>query len=124
MPSDWARFLTDCRSCLPTSSRPHRWWPTRVDYPTLAILAMAPLLKGGLVEPAGIIFDSKSGVSVNGADAQADHALSGVQREFLRLQRRVAPPQSGNRSGAGDRGGTADRNDLHAASGAHDAQAS
>lgn len=32
-------------------------------YPTSAILAMAPLLKGGLVEPAGIIFDSKSGVS-------------------------------------------------------------
>ncbi len=32
-------------------------------YPTSAILPMAPLLKNGLVEPAGIIFDSKSGVS-------------------------------------------------------------
>ena len=32
-------------------------------YPTSAILAMAPLLKRGLVEPRGIIFDSKSGVS-------------------------------------------------------------
>lgn len=32
-------------------------------YPTSAILPMAPLLKSGLVEPAGIIFDSKSGVS-------------------------------------------------------------
>jgi N-acetyl-gamma-glutamyl-phosphate reductase len=32
-------------------------------YPTSAILAMGPLLKSGLVEPAGIIFDSKSGVS-------------------------------------------------------------
>lgn len=32
-------------------------------YPTSAILAMAPLLKAGLVEPVDIIFDSKSGVS-------------------------------------------------------------
>jgi N-acetyl-gamma-glutamyl-phosphate reductase len=32
-------------------------------YPTSAILAMSPLLRSGLVEPAGIIFDSKSGVS-------------------------------------------------------------
>jgi len=32
-------------------------------YPTSAMLPMAPLLENGLVEPAGIIFDSKSGVS-------------------------------------------------------------
>lgn len=32
-------------------------------YPTSAILAMAPLLKNGLVRAEGIIFDSKSGVS-------------------------------------------------------------
>ncbi len=32
-------------------------------YPTSAILAMAPLLKLGLVKPEGIIFDSKGGVS-------------------------------------------------------------
>jgi N-acetyl-gamma-glutamyl-phosphate reductase len=32
-------------------------------YPTSAILALWPLLQGGLVEPAGIILDSKSGVS-------------------------------------------------------------
>ena len=32
-------------------------------YPTSAILALAPLLKAGLIEPAGIIIDSKSGVS-------------------------------------------------------------
>ncbi len=32
-------------------------------YPTSAILALAPLLKAGLVEPDGIIVDSKSGVS-------------------------------------------------------------
>jgi len=32
-------------------------------YPTSAILALAPLLKAGLIEPASIIIDSKSGVS-------------------------------------------------------------
>lgn len=32
-------------------------------YPTSAILALAPLLKAGLIEPNGIIVDSKSGVS-------------------------------------------------------------
>ena len=32
-------------------------------YPTSAILGLAPLLAGGLVEPVGIVVDSKSGVS-------------------------------------------------------------
>ena len=32
-------------------------------YPTSAILPLAPLLKAGLIEPQGIIVDSKSGVS-------------------------------------------------------------
>jgi N-acetyl-gamma-glutamyl-phosphate reductase len=32
-------------------------------YPTSAILALAPFLKAGLMEPRGIIIDSKSGVS-------------------------------------------------------------
>jgi N-acetyl-gamma-glutamyl-phosphate reductase len=32
-------------------------------YPTAAILALAPLLKAGLIEPSPIIIDSKSGVS-------------------------------------------------------------
>ena len=32
-------------------------------YPTSAILALAPLLQLGLIEPAGIVVDSKSGVS-------------------------------------------------------------
>lgn len=32
-------------------------------YPTSAILGLAPLLKGGLVETRGIVIDSKSGVS-------------------------------------------------------------
>lgn len=38
-------------------------------YPTGAILAAAPLLKAGLIEPRGIIVDSKSGVSGAGRNA-------------------------------------------------------
>jgi N-acetyl-gamma-glutamyl-phosphate reductase len=37
-------------------------------YPTSAILALAPLLEAGLVEPEGIIIDSKSGVSGGGRE--------------------------------------------------------
>ena len=39
------------------------WWPIRAVIPTSAILALAPLLKAGLIEPKTIIVDSKSGVS-------------------------------------------------------------
>ena len=36
-------------------------------YPTGAVLAVAPLLKAGLIEPDGLVFDSYSGVSGSGA---------------------------------------------------------
>lgn len=37
-------------------------------YPTASILALAPLLRDGLIEPAGIVVDAKSGVSGAGRD--------------------------------------------------------
>jgi N-acetyl-gamma-glutamyl-phosphate reductase len=37
-------------------------------YPTSAILALAPLLKAGVVSPSGIVIDSKSGVSGAGRE--------------------------------------------------------
>ncbi|NLW07723.1 MAG: N-acetyl-gamma-glutamyl-phosphate reductase [Clostridia bacterium] len=39
-------------------------------YPTSAILGLAPLLKGGYVDPASIIIDAKSGVSGAGREAK------------------------------------------------------
>lgn len=39
-------------------------------YPTSAILALYPLLKAGVIDPAGIIIDSKSGVSGAGRTAK------------------------------------------------------
>lgn len=39
-------------------------------YPTAAILALAPLLKAGLVSPRGIVIDAKSGISGAGRSAK------------------------------------------------------
>ena len=47
--------------------------PAYCCYPTSAILALAPLLKAGLVQPAGIIADSLSGVSGAGRKAELDY---------------------------------------------------
>jgi N-acetyl-gamma-glutamyl-phosphate reductase len=43
-------------------------------YPTAALLALAPLLREGLVEPSGIVVDAKSGVT--GAGRQSGDAYS------------------------------------------------
>ncbi len=39
-------------------------------YPTAAILALAPLLKAGVIEPRGIVIDAKSGVTGAGRSAK------------------------------------------------------
>jgi N-acetyl-gamma-glutamyl-phosphate reductase len=46
-------------------------------YPTAALLALAPLLREGLVEPEGIVVDAKSGVT--GAGRQSGEAHSFVE---------------------------------------------
>jgi N-acetyl-gamma-glutamyl-phosphate reductase len=44
-------------------------------YPTAAILALAPLLRAGLVEPAGIVVDAKSGVTGAGRRATEEYSF-------------------------------------------------
>ncbi|MGH7268849.1 MAG: Asd/ArgC dimerization domain-containing protein, partial [Polyangiaceae bacterium] len=52
-------------------------------YPTAALLALAPLLREGLIEPTGIVVDGKSGVT--GAGRQSGDAYSfGAVDENLR----------------------------------------
>ena len=46
-------------------------------YPTAALLALAPLLREGLVEPCGLVVDGKSGVT--GAGRQTGEAYSFVE---------------------------------------------
>lgn len=45
-------------------------------YPTAAVLALAPLVAGGLVEPAGIVVDAVSGVSGRGRGLSAPSLYS------------------------------------------------
>ena len=51
-------------------------------YPTGAILALAPLLRAGLIAPASIIVDAKSGVSGAGRKAALDLQFSEVNERF------------------------------------------
>jgi len=52
-------------------------------YPTAVCLGLAPLLEAGLVEPAGLVADAKSGVSGAGRGARAD-LLLGEASESVR----------------------------------------
>lgn len=44
-------------------------------YPTATLLAIAPLVREGLVEPAGIVVDAKSGVSGAGVQARQEYSF-------------------------------------------------
>ena len=45
-------------------------------YPTASLLALAPLLKNGLIDPATVIIDAKSGTSGGGRQAKTNMLLS------------------------------------------------
>lgn len=51
-------------------------------YPTATILALAPLLRAGLVEPTGIIVDAKSGVTGAGRQATEDFSFGEVDEDL------------------------------------------
>lgn len=51
-------------------------------YPTSAILALAPLLKNGLIEASSLVIDSKSGVSGAGRSATQDTHFIEVNEGF------------------------------------------
>jgi N-acetyl-gamma-glutamyl-phosphate reductase len=51
-------------------------------YPTSAGLALAPLVRGGLVEPSGIIVDAASGVSGAGRGAKENLHFGTVDEDF------------------------------------------
>jgi len=52
-------------------------------YPTAAALALAPLLRAGLVEPAGIIVDAASGVSGAGRGLRETLHFGTVDEDFV-----------------------------------------
>jgi N-acetyl-gamma-glutamyl-phosphate reductase len=51
-------------------------------YPTAAILALAPLLRAGLVEPTGIVVDAKSGVTGAGRKATEEHSFAELDEDL------------------------------------------
>ncbi len=51
-------------------------------YPTAAALAMAPLVRAGLVETTGIVVDAASGVSGAGRPAKANTTFCAVDEDF------------------------------------------
>ncbi len=51
-------------------------------YPTSIILALAPLLKKGLIDPASIIADSASGVTGAGRSAKVDSLYCEVNEGY------------------------------------------
>ncbi len=51
-------------------------------YPTATILALAPLLRAGLIEPSGIVVDAKSGVTGAGRQAKEAYSFSEVEGDF------------------------------------------
>jgi N-acetyl-gamma-glutamyl-phosphate reductase len=63
-------------------------------YPTAALLALGPLVREGLVEPAGIVIDGKSGVTGAGrqsGDAYSFVAIDGDVRAYRVLAHQHAP---------------------------------
>ncbi len=51
-------------------------------YPTATLLALAPLVREGLVEPSGIIIDAKSGVSGAGAQSKEEYSFVEVDEDL------------------------------------------
>ena len=52
-------------------------------YPTAAVLALAPLVRGGLVERSGIVVDAASGVSGAGRGAKESLHFGTVDEDFV-----------------------------------------
>ncbi|MEZ4315596.1 MAG: N-acetyl-gamma-glutamyl-phosphate reductase [Polyangiaceae bacterium] len=51
-------------------------------YPTATLLAIAPLVRAGLVEPGGIIVDAKSGVSGAGVQAKEEYSFVEIDEDL------------------------------------------
>jgi N-acetyl-gamma-glutamyl-phosphate reductase len=51
-------------------------------YPTASLLALAPLVKGGIIQPNSVIIDAKSGTTGAGVKASATTHFSNVNENF------------------------------------------
>jgi N-acetyl-gamma-glutamyl-phosphate reductase len=51
-------------------------------YPTASLLPLAPLLREGLIEPAGLVIDAKSGVTGAGRQAKEEYSFGEVDEDL------------------------------------------
>ena len=89
-----------CPSCSAPRSAPRSHVAAPGCYPTAASLALAPLLRDGLVEPTGIVVDAVSGVSGAGRGLKVDEPVRGGQRERRRVRPADASPHRRDRDRA------------------------
>ena len=52
-------------------------------YPAAALLALAPLLKEGLIEPEGIVIDAKSGITGTGRGGASDYGYAETNEDVF-----------------------------------------
>ena len=72
-------------------------------YPTAAALALAPLVRAGVIEPTGIVVDAASGVSGAGRPAKPQTSFCAVDEDFVAygLLHHRHTPEIEQASGAG-----------------------
>lgn len=51
-------------------------------YPTASVLALLPLLEAGVIEPAGLVIDAKSGTTGAGRKGTEDYSFSEIEGDF------------------------------------------
>jgi N-acetyl-gamma-glutamyl-phosphate reductase len=51
-------------------------------YPTASLLALAPIVRAGLVEPQGLVVDAKSGTTGAGRQSKEEHSFSEVDEDL------------------------------------------
>ena len=87
-------------------------------YPTAALLALAPLLRAGLIEPEGIVVDAKSGVTGAGRQAKEEYAFGEVSGD-VRAYKLLAHQHTPEIARALGRAGSVDAKDVNLTFTAH-----
>ena len=95
----WPSSSSGCPSCSATRSTVPTLVAAPGCYVTAASLALAPLVRLGLIEPTGVIVDAASGVSGAGRRPEADDGVLHGRRGLHRLRPARPPPHARDRAG-------------------------
>ena len=84
-------------------------------YPTVSALAVLPLLRAGLIDPATLIIDAKSGTTGAGRKATEEMSFSEVDGDLRAYQVLAPPAHAGDRAGPGAGRGGRGQGGVHSA---------